>query len=135
MCNIVVGWDDDSQTTIRVDFASRWTPADFRTAVDGVVALADSVPHAVGVMLHLQSGEYMPTNLVRYLNMIAADPQPPASNVCLCVLVGDRLVQAFFRATIRVQGGEQAAHRLAYAPDPDAARALIAARRRNRAVY
>jgi hypothetical protein len=94
--SINVIWDDEEKRVLLFAFAGRWTLDDLRAARDQAIAMMDSVPHRVDIILHLQHSADIPAGVIQEFRqgMVMAP-----DNLGALVLVGHN---ALVRITLSV---------------------------------
>jgi hypothetical protein len=127
---LIVSWDNDDKTAIRVDSPSIWTWEDFDNAVDEAFVMIRSVEHAVSMIITTSSGKAAPKGLPvpHIMRMIRNKPK----NAGVAVIVDPRRQERFaarvFAAVLKVR--KNAAQQTLYASSLEEARSIITGVRR-----
>lgn len=115
-------WHNEDQTIIRYEFHGAWGWNDFYPAYNAVVALRESVPHTVHIIVDLRSSGPIPAQALVNIRQIG---RRPADNLGVVVMVTtNRLIQQLFEMGTRIY--PDIARYYATVPDIAAAEAIIA---------
>src|SRR5687767_15951584 len=82
--SIVVDWYDSQKRLMLYVFSGKWTWSEFYDVYHKAVAMENSVPHRVDVVIDIRQSAIPPTNVLLNMKYIA-DNQPP--NIGLSVVV------------------------------------------------
>ena len=82
--SITVDWHDSEKTIILYVFSGKWTWSEFYDVYHRAIAMENSAPNRVDVVIDFRQSAIPPTNVLLNLKYIA-DNQPP--NIGLSILV------------------------------------------------
>ncbi|NWF70897.1 MAG: hypothetical protein HXY40_17570 [Chloroflexi bacterium] len=81
---VEVFWDNPQKTIVRYVFTGKWTWDEFYPAYYAAIAMEKSQPHRVHVIVDLQKGSSVPSNVLLHIKNIT-DKQP--DNIGLTIVV------------------------------------------------
>jgi hypothetical protein len=121
--SITVTWDNSAHTTVRWDFVDHWEWEEFLLARQQSIALIQSVPHRVSVILEVSRSPSLPPGILgKFITYRRSDP----TNMDQVVLVGMsrsvRTAVEMFNRIFPAAGGQ-----VAFADTMQHARALLTA--------
>lgn len=126
---IRVYWEDADKTIVRYDFQGVWTWDDLYAVYYEAIAMENSVPHRVDIILDMRASQRIPGNALLHIKNIS-EKQPP--NVGLSIFVtSNAFITSMYNMAIKVYG--KIAYYFRLVKTPEEAHAMIAAARREAA--
>ena len=114
--NIDVEWDNREQTIIRILFRRGWQWAELEEAIRQAETYITSVPHTVHLLMDIQEAGGGPAGVITRAG----------SGLEQKVIVGaGMLIQAAYRAFLKVYGTQMAGRPFQFADSPEAARQML----------
>lgn len=99
---IRVYWEDETKTIVRYDFEGKWTWNELYPVYYEAIAMENSVPHRVDVILDLTRSGTLPANSLLHVKNIS-EKQPP--NIGLSVIVTtNRFVLSLYSVGVKFYG-------------------------------
>ncbi len=121
-----ISWDNNTQTTIRMEFVGEWTWDEVHRALAKNVEMLDSVDHSVNAIVDLSKSMGAPTLVLTQLRSIVQN-RHPRSNMTVLVGANDMLM-TFWKIFLQAYGRITRSNRYSYAKTVAEARDLIAAK-------
>jgi hypothetical protein len=125
--SVKVDWDNPEKTTLRYQFEGHWTWAEFRAALNQVIATLDTAEHSIDMIADMTASKGIPPGVFTHVQQVAEMAHPKAG---LTVFVGmGMLLEAFANAFQRIYPKSAAKYKFAFAHTLDDARGLLQTRR------
>jgi len=92
MMAVSVKWFDKEENIIFLEFAGKWTEAEFRTAYTQIIAMMDRAQQKIHFIVNMQPSEHIPPKAINWLIRAANYGHP---NMGIAVYVGlNKFMQA-----------------------------------------
>ncbi len=98
MMAVNVQWFDKEERIVLLEFAGKWTEAEFRTAYTKIIAMMDRSPHKIHFIVNMQPSEQIPPKAINWLIKAANYGHP---NMGIAIYVGlNKFMQAIANTAI-----------------------------------
>jgi hypothetical protein len=121
---VQVGWDDNDHTILLYTLGSTWTWDELYENIDRGIAMVETVPHVVDVLVDFQNSQLPPRAFAQF-HRVANIPTPQTSFIVIAG--GGTLLLSLFNLFKLIVGNE--ANKYYWVSDLNKARSTLAAQR------
>ncbi|MBN8620158.1 MAG: hypothetical protein J0L63_14715 [Anaerolineae bacterium] len=123
--NIDVEWDNREQTIIRILFRRGWQWAELEEAIRQADTYITSVPHTVHLLIDIQEAGGVPADVITRAGNLFEQGEARTNEGQKVIVGAGMLIQAAYRAFLKVYGTQMAGRPFQFADSPEAARQML----------